>query len=272
MDRISHAVEKASQNGSAQGAPGRLAGMAGGASLQAGEIGDFSYSQTRMVRLDPKHLDKHRIVAFNKSNPLSVSFDILRTQVLNRMEAGGWRTLAVISPTPECGKTVVAINLAMSIAHHTGRTALLADFDLRRPSIGSRLGLPPGRTLNDVLDGEATLAEALVNPGLPKLVVLPTAKPVPKSAETLSSRKVESLIEELRNRYLERIIIFDLSPLLVADDAITVLPKIDCALMVVGNGMVSKGEMEESLHHLHATNLVGTVLNKAEPPPRNYYY
>lgn len=270
MEQIRHVIETARQNVHGQGGPDQLTAIADGA--PAHEAGDFSYGQTRIVRLDPKHLDRHRIVAFNKSNPLSVSFDMLRTQVLNRMEAEGWRTLAVTSPTPGCGKTIVAINLAMSIAHHTGKTAMLADFDLRKPAIAKSLGLPPGKSLNDVLDGGATLAEALVNPGLHKLVVLPTSKPVPKSAEMLSSRKVESLIQDMRNRYEERIVIFDLPPLLVADDALTVLPRVDCALMVVGNGMVSRAEMEESLHHLHATNLVGTVLNKAEARSKKYYH
>lgn len=272
MEQIKHVIETAGGNVHELGASGQPKGVAGGAPAQSGEAGDFSYGQTRVVRLDPKHLDRHRIVAFNKSNPMSVSFDMLRTQVLNKMEAEGWRTLAVTSPTPGCGKTVVAINLAMSIAHHADKTAMLVDFDLRRPVVSKNLGLPPGRSLNDVLDGEATLAEALVNPGLHKLVVLPTSKPVQKSAEMLSSRKVENLIQDLRNRYEERIVIFDLPPLLVAADALTVLPKIDCALMVVGNGMVSRAEMEESLHLLHATNLVGTVLNKAEARSKKYYY
>jgi protein-tyrosine kinase len=76
----------------------------------------------------------------------------------------------------------------------------------------------------------------------------------------------------LRDRYKERIVIFDLPPLLNVDDAISVLPNIDCALMVVGNGMVTKHDMDESLRHLHSTHLLGVVLNKAEVQQRNQYY
>lgn len=272
MERIKSAIEKARQSGPAQSVIRPQAAGAGNAPPPREEIGEINYSQTRVVKLSSAHLEKHRIVAFNKSNPLSVSFDMLRTQVLGKMEENGWRTLAVVSPVPECGKTVVAINLAMSIAHHSNKTAVLADFDLRRPKIGSSLGLPAGKSLNDFLGGTAALEEVLVNPGLPKLVVLPTSKPVAKSAETLSSGRVENLIQDLRNRYPERIVIFELPPLLSADDALAVLPKMDCVLMVVGNGMVSKAELEESLRHLNAVNLLGTVLNKAEIPPSNYYY
>jgi len=272
MERIKNALEMARQNGQAPHVRPPLAAEVKKTALPRKEIGEIVYSRSRVVKLDPVHLEKNRIVAFSKSNPLSVSFDMLRTQVLSKMEENGWRTLAVVSPVPECGKTVVAINLAMSIAHHTGKTAVLADFDLRRPRMADSLGLPAGKSLNDFLGGEATLAEIMVNPGLPKLIVLPTSRPVAKSAEVLSSGRVENLIQDLRNRYPERIVIFELPPLLSADDALAVLPKMDCVLMVVGNGMVTKAEMEESLLHLQATNLLGAVLNKAEIPPSNYYY
>jgi Mrp family chromosome partitioning ATPase len=61
--------------------------------------------------------------------------------------------------------------------------------------------------------------------------------------------------------------------LLNVDDAISLLPEIDCVLMVIGNGMVTKHEVEESLHHLRTTNLLGVILNKAEvQQKRSYYY
>jgi Mrp family chromosome partitioning ATPase len=88
----------------------------------------------------------------------------------------------------------------------------------------------------------------------------------------LASAKVKQLVCDLRDRYKERIVIFDLPPLLNVDDAISVLPQIDCVLMVVGNGMVTKHEMDESLRHLHTTNLLGVVLNKAEAQQRIYQY
>lgn len=81
---------------------------------------------------------------------------------------------------------------------------------------------------------------------------------------------MKQLVGDLRDRYKERIVIFDLPPLLNVDDAILVLPNIDCVLMVVGNGMVTKQESDESLHHLQATHLLGVVLNKAEEEPRAY--
>ncbi|BBH45949.1 CpsD/CapB family tyrosine-protein kinase [Pseudomonas sp. KU43P] len=233
--------------------------------------GEFDYVRTKVAPLRAEHLERNRIVSFNKNSNMSGAIDLLRTQVLKAMDENGWRTLGITSPTPEAGKTVLAVNLAMSIAHHSTKTALLVDFDLRRPRVGSTLGLPMDKALNDVLSGKAWLEEALVNPTLPRFVVLPTREPVPMSTEMLSSPKVDDMITELRDRYESRICIFDLPPLLSSDDAMTVLPKLDCVLLVVANGMNSKKDIEDCLYHLANANLVGAVLNKADEQPRAYY-
>ena len=224
---------------------------------------NIKYEQTRIVTLNHEHLAKNRIVAFNKNNNLSLGFDILRTQVIKKMEKNGWNTIAITSPIPACGKTMVSINLAMSIAHHTNRTSMLVDFDLRRPSVAKYLGLTTSPSLNDVLAGEASVAESLVNPGLERFVVLPTAIPVKHPSEVLSSSKVTNLITEFRDRYAERIVIFDLPPLLGTDDAMIMLSQVDCVLIVVGDGMVSNTDLTESLRYVDSEKLLGTILNKS---------
>jgi protein-tyrosine kinase len=267
MQRITQTDEQSSQQAPLSGLAVAHAGSLTG---KSSELGALNYVQTKVVPLCAEHLERQRIVAFNKNSNMGWAFDLLRTQVLKTMEENGWRTLAITSPTPKSGKTVLAINLAMSIAHYTTKTALLVDFDLRRPKVGSYLDLPMEKSLNDLLAGQAELQDVLVNPTLPRFVVLPTRKPVALSTEVLSSPKVGNLITDLRERYDSRIVIFDLPPLLSSDDAITVLPKFDCVLLVVANGMNSKKEIEDSLHHLATANLIGTVLNKAEPEARSY--
>ncbi len=223
----------------------------------------INYNNTEVFKLRDDLLEKNRIFAFNKQDPTSALFDLLRTQVLQTMEEKGWRTLAITSPSPGVGKTMVGINLSMSIAQKTENSALLVDFDLREPRIGAYLGLPMKKSLNDLLKGEAELSEILVNPNLPRLVLLPTKEAVSNPSEVLSSNKISNLIKELRERYKSRITIFDLPSLLFSDDAISVLPEFDCVLMVVANGMSSKREIQRALHHLSKANLIGTVFNKA---------
>lgn len=272
MERIKLALEKAKAQQSANPANPANPAVPTAPPVLLGEAAEVQYVNTRVVELDPAHLENHRIVAFSKKHPSNRAFDVLRTQVLQKMGQNGWRTLAITSPIRGSGKSVVAINLAISIAHQTQRTAMLVDFDLRRPSVARYLGLPDHTSLNEVFDGSAQVADALVNPGLPRLVVLPTQRLVPKSSELLSSRKVGHIITDLRDRYADRIVIFDLPPVLAADDVIAVLPRIDCVLLVVGSGTSSEKEIEDSMRLLGAANLLGVVLTKDEVPVRKGYY
>lgn len=236
------------------------------------ELGGINYLNTPIIKLDSSHLEKHRIVSHVKNDINSGIFDSLRTQILQKMEENNWRTMAVVSPTPESGKTLVSINLAISIAHQPQKTAILVDFDLRRPKIASYLGIHTEKSMNDYLQGKAPIQDVMFNPGIPRLVVIPTMSPVSKSAETMSSKKVTNLIQELRDRYDSRIIIFDSPPVLNSDDAMVLLPQVDCILLVIANGMSTQSEIEETLHHLPKGNLLGVVLNKAEVESKAYYY
>lgn len=278
MERIKQAIEKVKKQhsseagGFAQPHPDSQYTTSTRSSQAHDELEHVKYKHTLVFKPRVEHLEKNRIVALNKNDPKSMDFDVLRTHVLQKMEENGWRTLAITSPNPEAGKTVIAINLAMSIAQQTNKTAMLVDFDLRRPKVGAYLGIPMEKALNDLLDGTAEIPDVLVNPGMPRLVVLPTRSPVKNSSETLSSKKIADLIKDLRERYESRIVIFDVPPVLVTDDAIALLPQIDCVLMVVANGMSTKREIEDSLRLLPAAKLVGVILNKAEIGSRDDYY
>ena len=207
--------------------------------------------------------------------PLYLMTEIVRqrerqlTALLAPLELGlhEWRALRIIHAFD--GDVPMSVLIEHS---QTDRTALLVDFDLRRPRIAPMLGLHRSISLNEVLAGQATLADAMVNPGLPRLVVLPTNRPVLKASEVLSSAKVGGLITELRERYSDRIVVFDLPPILAADDVMAILPRIDCVLMVVGSGMSTEKEIEESMARLTKANVLGVVLNKDRTPTTNAYY
>ena len=280
MERIKEAIEKAkSQRGSPSAQVRKPELRVARPQIPVADHGphieldaEVQYRQTPVVQLDPVHLENHRIVAQQKEHPASRAFDLLRTQVLQKMDENGWRTLAITSPTMESGKTLVAINLAISIAQQTNRTSLLVDFDFRRPRVASSLGLQGEVSLNQVLASSARVEEAMVNPGIPRFVVLPTQRPIPSSAEALGSSKVAALMGELREHYSDRIVVVDLPPVLAADDVLAVLPRIDCVLMVVGNGVSSRREIEESMSRLSKFPMLGVVLNKDDAPVGNAYY
>lgn len=222
------------------------------------------YSQTRGVPLTPTLVSLERIVAFSRKGHRSNVFDILRTKVLLEMDKNGWRTLGITSPTSGCGKTFVSINLAMAVAQRTDRTALLVDFDIGKPRVAGCLGLAQDISVNDVLYGRASVSEALVNPSTPRFVVMPSHQSEVSPSELLSSPRTSVLVRELRDRYLDRIVLFDLPPVLGTDEAIAVLPQVDCVLLVIGDGESTQEEIEETVRLLSSNNLIGTVLNKSE--------
>lgn len=274
MERIKLAVDKARKQAAS--------GSAGTAQVAAepGSNADTFLQRRGPVPirtsqpLDPQHLADHRIVAFERTNPARWVFDLLRTQVLQKMSEQGWKTLAVTSPTAGCGKTVASINLAMSIAHHPQQSATLVDLDLRRPCISNYLGLNAGASpsISDLLDGQAELHECVVDVGLPGLQVIPGHGSVEGASEVLASAHVGRVIDRLRSADPQGIVVFDLPPITAVDDVIAVLPKIDCVLLVVGNGMSNRREIQEAQRHLGRANVLGYVLNKAAVPVRNPGY
>lgn len=273
MEKIKDALDKAKLQRSSLGAvASAIRNKVTNKSVVDDELEGIVYTTTNVIPLNAELLENNRIVALNKDDPMCWAFDSLRTQVLQKMDEHKWRTIAVISPTPEAGKSVVAINLAISIAQQPQKTAMLVDFDLRKPSIAQYLGIKHEKSMNDYLAGNAELSEIIVNPGIPRLTIVPTNKRVRQSSETLSSNSIQKLIVELKERYDSRIVIFDLPPILNADDALVLLPQVDCVLLVLGNGQHKESEIEETMRLLTKTNILGVVVNRVEAEARDYYY
>ncbi len=274
MEKIKDALDKAKiqQNGKVRQATVIRKKYSGITPEVDNDLETIVYNSQNVIQLDSAHLEKHRIVSQNKLDPNSWIFDSLRTQVLQKMEENNWRTIAIISPTPTAGKSVVAINLAISIAQQPQKTAMLVDFDLRKPRVAEYLGIKHNKSINNFLVGEADLSEIIVNPGIPRLTIIPTNKPVLKASETLSSKNIQQLIIELKERYDSRIVIFDLPPILNADDAMVLLPQVDCVLLVIGNGLHTEPEITETMRLLVKSNILGVVVNRAEVELRSYYY
>jgi Mrp family chromosome partitioning ATPase len=189
---------------------------------------------------------------------------MLRTQVLQRMDENAWRSLAMLSPSADDGKTTTAINLAVSLANDHHHTVLLIDSDLRRPTIGAALGIKPEFGVDDVLRGDARVDQCLYHPdGFDRLVVLPARGALAHSSETLAGPRGRALVAELRSRYPERILLFDLPPILGADDALAFLPLVECGLMVVAERATRRADLVRSMELLRKTPIIGTVVNRA---------
>ncbi len=228
-------------------------------------MGRIDYTRTRSVPVNPALLREHLLIAGLEPCPYVDAFKVLRTRVALKMRENGWTTLGITSPNPGAGKTLVAINLALGLSMEYTQTVLLVDANLRNPDIHRRFGLEPGHGLADHLLDRLPLEHILVHPqGMDRFVLLPGNRPLAGSAELLSSPVTAELVEELKQRYPSRLVIFDL-PHLGTSDALAFAPLADALLLVVGAGNTRHGELAQALEHLRDTPVIGTVLNDAEP-------
>jgi protein-tyrosine kinase len=219
----------------------------------------------------PEHLERNRVMTGASVGAAPAAYRLLRTQVLQRMDANAWRSLAIFSPGPNDGKTTTAINLAVSLAGDRLHTVLLVDFDFKRPSLAAGFGLTPQFGVDDVLSGDARLEDCLYHPeGFERLVLLPARSDLANSSEIIAGPRGRELIAELRARYKDRVIIFDLPPVLNADDALAFAPLVEAGLVVAAEGRTRRNDLVRTIELLSATPIVGTVLNRAVDAPSGY--
>jgi Mrp family chromosome partitioning ATPase len=224
----------------------------------------IQYTKTKAFSPPPDLLEANRIVHASSSAAAAGAFRMLRTQVLQRMEEHNWRSLAVFSPTSDDGKTTTAINLAINLANDQRHTVLLVEFDLKRPTIAARLGIPVQSGADDVLRGDARIEDCLYHPeSFDRLVVLPARAAMENSSEAIAGPRGRQLVSELRGRYPDRILLFDLPPILGADDALAFAPLVECGLVVVAEGSTRRDDLLRCMELLRKIPIVGTVLNRA---------
>jgi Mrp family chromosome partitioning ATPase len=226
------------------------------------------------VRLNWSHLEQHRIVGQNVADPRSKVFDVLRTQVLQAMDQKNWKFLAVTSPTEGCGKTVTAINLALSIARQPERSALLVDMDLQRPAVADYLGIKCRQGVQDILERRAALTDLIVraNADICELLVLPATAPTMHSSELIASRNLDAMLHDIKEYFGSCIVIVDMPPLLQGDEVLATLPRIDAVLLVTAVGVSTLHEIKECNKHLQTTEVLRVVLNKSHEATRRHYY
>ena len=206
MEQIRQAVERAKASGMAAAEAQSRMGVSRprhSSDLSASRPEMTAQDKIKEAELNRKHLESHRIIAHNAADPRSSSFDMLRTQILQSMDQRNWQFLAVTSPTPGCGKTVTAVNLALSIARQPERSVLLVDMDLPRPHVASTLGVRCQHGLLSVLDGRAALSDAMIQARIDshRFMVLPTEAPRLGSSELIASRAMSSLLQAIKRDF-----------------------------------------------------------------------
>ena len=179
------------------------------------------------------------------------------------------RVIAITSSIPSEGKTMVAMNLASTLAE-AGFTVCLVDADLRRPTVAKAMGLPSPVGLTSVLIHQIDLSEALQNAGS-NLYVLSSGPTPPNPSEVLASSYVRDIIRSLLDKV--DYVVIDTAPLLPVADGSEVAALAHGTLLVARYKVTTDAQVKRavaSLSRVDAT-LLGVVLNRV-PNRRNGEY
>lgn len=171
--------------------------------------------------------------------------------------------ILVCSSQPNEGKTFCAINLALSIASERDVTVLLVDADFAKPEVLSTLGLEGGKGLIDVIaDPSLDLADCLIRTNIENLSVLPAGRQHHLTTELLASERMGLMIEEIAQRYRDRIIIFDSPPALASSAAGVLALHVGQTMFVVEAERTREQQLREGLAMVAACEHTHLLLNK----------
>jgi Mrp family chromosome partitioning ATPase len=204
----------------------------------------------------------NRIVTINRSDPAHVAFDMIRTKVLQSLRQNGWTSVAITSPTPNCGKSLVALNLAFSLSHQKDCRTVLMDMDLQAPSIDELLDMHGAPSLEAFFRGDCDPKDILRRYE-ENLAIGANKWSTRHSSEILQSQETARVLKEMRQTLSPDVILFDLPSMLSRDDVTAFLPNVDCAILVVEAERSTFHEVDLCERELaERTNVLGVVLNK----------
>ncbi|MBP5318852.1 MAG: polysaccharide biosynthesis tyrosine autokinase [Paludibacteraceae bacterium] len=171
------------------------------------------------------------------------------------------------------GKTYISVNMA-GIFAMTGRKTIVVDLDLRKPSVNGMLSIAADRGLSSYLVGAAELDEVIRQHDKYRFDILPVGAIPPNPGELLKGDRMQSLIQELQQRY--DYIIFDTSPIGLVADAYSVMKQADVILYVVRCAKTNKNMLKNTLtqlesNHIRQIQLVFNDVNLKKLEYSHYY-
>ena len=233
----------------------------------AAASGQGDWSSLPVIDISLRQAKARRINAL-MGTEFAGQYDILRSRVLRQTQENNWKRLAVTSARSKSGKSTISLNLALSLARSSDQRIILMDFDLRRPSLASLLGIKKGPEIAGLFHTGVFFKDYAVRYGS-NLAICTNRTPVRNSAELLQSRSTKDMLDRIETEWQPDIMIFDTPPMLGNDDNLGFFDHIDCALIVAGAGSDTIAQIDRCDQEVAAlTNVLGTVLNKCQFPDK----
>jgi non-specific protein-tyrosine kinase len=225
----------------------------------------------KRIKLNLDKLEKNRCICVFPNCPETEYYRILWANIKQHSIKSNWKTIMITSAYSREGKTLTAINLAITIAKEFNQNALLVDCDLKGQRIHRYLDYPSERGIINHLVDDYPINELIVWPGIHKLYLISGGRPVLNSAELLGSSKMKAFVHELKNLKGGGYIVFDAPPIIGWADIIAFAPLADCILMVVEEGRTSVQDVRNALEMIPNEKFLGYILNRRKMPTNGYY-
>ena len=209
-------------------------------------------------------LDDKLVSFFATSSMVTEQFRRLRTHVFQPGVGNAPKIIMVASAMSGEGKSFVAVNLASIIALELHSHALLVDCDLRNPSITRWFGLQEKKGLSDYLIGKAEIQDLLIKTPIDKLSILSGGSIQTNPVELIGSKRMKTLVQDLKSRYDDRYIIIDSSPILATTEPGVLNEMIDGIILVVKSGETPRETVQQAIKLLNKNKILGVVLNNME--------
>ncbi|SFI88400.1 capsular exopolysaccharide family [Paenibacillus sp. UNC496MF] len=223
----------------------------------------------------PQSSTNHNLITMeNPKSPISEAYRSLRTNIQFSAIDQNMKVLMVASAKSGEGKTTTVTNLAITYAQE-GKSVLLIDADLRKPSLHQVFQLTNRTGLTSALMNQHALPELIRSTSVDNLSVITSGPIPPNPSEILGSQRMLSLLEEFKGMY--DVILFDTPPVLAVTDSSIVSSFCDGVILVVLAGKVKKDLVKKakaSLDHVKA-KILGVVLNnntRSKSGEHYYYY
>jgi protein-tyrosine kinase len=174
----------------------------------------------------------------------------------------GARRVLIVSAIEAEGKTLTAVNLALTLSRSYQKRVLLVDADLRRPMIHARIGLDNRMGLRD------TLKQAIPGGPLPLQCVSPTlwvmtaGQPTPDPMSGLVSDTMRQFLTEAAEQF--DWIVIDSPPVALLPDANLLAEMVDVALLVVRAKSTPYAMVTRAIEEIGAGKILGVVLNRID--------
>ncbi len=196
-------------------------------------------------------------------------FRKLKTQIFIRLPNPP-HSILVTSATPQEGKTMVAVNLAMAISQEIHKKAILIDADLRRPSIHLER-YPDPKGLSSYLSDGVPLSEILINPDVENLNIIPAGPSSEKSAELIGSKRMGELLRTLKQNGDPTYIVIDSPPIISTSEPTLLSKMVDGIILVVMAGQTPRESIKRTIKSIDKEKIIGVVFNQIDLKPLSYY-